>query len=170
MKDLAASPLFSRLLGMVKVGVLLTFIQSASFKAIGQAQALATDLITDFEFKEGNSAMFVDQTVLQILGTVITIAGVVAPLPKGVGSARPLPNVEPKPPEDISALYGLVPGITLSGVTGVWERLQNASPNLQEKVGALEEILVALQNNVSAIIEQYNDHMYWDAAGADDLM
>lgn len=108
--------------------------------------------------------------MFQILGSIVTIAGVIAPLPKGVGSARPLPNVEPKSPEDISAVYGLVPGIAMSGISGVWERLQNASPNLQEKVGALEQILVALQNNVSAIIEQYNDHMFWDAAGADDLM
>ena len=91
-------------------------------------------------------------------------------MPKGVGSARPLPNVEPKPPEDVAALYGLVPGITISGISGVWGRLQDASASEQQKVGALEIMLVALQNNVSDIIEAYNDHMYWDAAGADDLM
>ena len=119
---------------------------------------------------EGNSALFNDQTILQILGTIITIAGVISPMPKGIGNTRPLPNVQPKPPEDVAALWGLVPGITLSGVTGVWERLQNAAPNEQEKVGALEVILVALQNNVSAIIESYNDHMFWDPTGADDLM
>ena len=144
--------------------------QSNSHDAIGQAQSLATDLITDFEVDEGNSALFVDQTIFQILGTLITLAGVIAPMPKGIGSARPLPNVQPKPPEDVAALWGLVPGITLSGVSGVWERLQDASANEQEKVAALEITLVALQNNVSDIIEAYNDHMYWDAAGADDLM
>ena len=119
---------------------------------------------------QGNSALFDDQTILQILGTIITIAGVLTPMPKGIGNTRPLPNVQPKPPEDVAALWGLVPGITLSGVSGVWERLQDASTSEQAKVGALEVVLAALQNNVSAIIESYNDHMFWDAAGADDLM
>lgn len=119
---------------------------------------------------QGNSALFVDQTVVQILGTIVTLAGVLFPLPKGIGDVRPLPNVQPKPPGDVAAVYGLIPGITLSGVSGVWERLQSASTNEQAKVGSLEIILAALQNNVSAIIESYNDHMYWDAAGADDLM
>ena len=89
---------------------------------------------------------------------------------KGIGNARPFPNVQPKPPEDVAALWGLVPGITMGGISGVWERLQDASTSEQDKVGSLELILTALQNNVSAIIEGYNDHMYWDAAGADDLM
>ncbi len=108
--------------------------------------------------------------MFQILGTIITLAGVLTPLPKGVGNARPLPNVQPKPPEDVAALWGLSPGITLSGVSGVWERLQSASTDEQAKVGDLEVILVALQNNVSTVIESYNDHMFWDPAGADDLM
>lgn len=119
---------------------------------------------------QGQSSLFVDQTVFQILGTIITLAGVLTPLPKGVGDTRPLPNVQPKPPQDVAALWGLSPGITLSGVAGVWERLQSASTDEQAKVGDLEVILVALQNNVSAVIESYNDHMFWDPAGADDLM
>ena len=119
---------------------------------------------------QGNSALYDSQTALQVLGSIITIAGVLSPLPKGVGKTRPAPNVEPKPPEDVAALWGLVPGITLSGVTGVWERFQDAKTSEQEKVGALEIVLTALQNNVSAVIEHYNDHMFWDAAGADDLM
>ena len=150
--------------------LLLISAQTNSANAIKQAQALATDLITSFEVDAGNSALFIGQSVFQILGTIITLAGVLVPLPKGVGSARPLPNVEPKPPEDVAALYGLVPGITISGVAGVWERFQNAATDEQAKVGDLELVLVALQNNVSAIIEAYNDLMFWDAAGADDLM
>ena len=43
-------------------------------------------------------------------------------------------------------------------------------PSVSKPRGALDVILAALQNNASAIIEQYNDHMYWDSAGADDLM
>ena len=154
----------------VRGNLLLISAQSTSQKAIQQAQSLATDLITSFEVDAGNSALFIGQSVFQILGTIITVAGVVLPLPKGVGSARPIPNVEPKPPEDVAAIWGLVPGITISGVAGVWERFQNAATDEQAKVGDLELILVALQNNVSAIIEGYNDHMFWDAAGADDLM
>ena len=91
-------------------------------------------------------------------------------MPKGIGRTRPAPNVEPKPPEDVAAIWGLVPGITLSGITGVWEHLQDAKTSEQEKVGDLEIVLNALQNNVSTVIEHYNDHMFWDAAGADDLM
>ena len=90
-------------------------------------------------------------------------------MPKGIGNTRPFPNVQTKPPEDVAAVWGLLPGITMSGVSGVWERLQDATVSEQAKVGSLEVILAALQNNVSAIIEQYNDHMYRDAAGADDL-
>ena len=150
--------------------LLLISAQTNSADAIKQAQALATDLITDFEVDAGNSALFIGQSVFQILGTIITIAGVLTPLPKGVGKTRPLPNVEPKPPDDVAAIYGLVPGITISGVAGVWERFQDAATDEQAKVGDLELILVALQNNVSAIIEAYNDLMFWDAAGADDLM
>ena len=91
-------------------------------------------------------------------------------MPKGIGNTRPHPNVQPKPPEDVAVIWGLVPGITMSGVSGVWGRLQDATVSEQAKVGALGVILAALQNNVSTIIEQYNYHMYWDAAGAEDLI
>ena len=119
---------------------------------------------------QGNSALFIGQTIFQILVTIISLAGVLVPLPKGVGNSRPFPNVEPKPPEDVAALWGLTPGITIGGIAGVWERFQDATASEQQKVGDLELILTALQNNVSAVIEAYNDHMFWDAAGADDLM
>ena len=91
-------------------------------------------------------------------------------MPKGIGNTRPLPNVQPKPPEDVAVTWGLVPGDTRSEVSGVWERLQDATVSEKGKVGALEVVLAALQDNVSATVEQYNDHMFWDAAGADDLM
>lgn len=52
----------------------------------------------------------------------------------------------------------------------MWERLQDAAVSEHVKVGALEVILAALQNNVSARIERYDDRMYRDATGGDDLM
>ena len=151
-------------------GFQLILSQSNSHDAIGQAQALATDLVTDFELDQGDSSLFIGQSVFQILGTIVTIADVLTPMPKGISNTRPLSNVQPKPPEDVAAIWGLVLGITMSGVSGVWERLQDATVSEQTKVGSLEVILAALQDNVSAIIEQRNDHMCWDAAGAEDLM
>ena len=66
--------------------------------------ASASDLVTDFEVDQGNSSLFIGQTVFQILGTIVTIAGVLTPMPKGIGNTRPLPNVQPKPPEDVAAI------------------------------------------------------------------
>ena len=127
-------------------------------------------LVTDFEVDRGDSSLLIGQTVFQILRTMFTIAGVLNPWSKGIGNTRPLPNVQPKPSEEVAAIWCLVAGITMSGMSGVWQRLQDVTVSEQAKVGALEAILAALQDSVSATIEQYNDHMYWDAAGTDDLM
>ena len=93
MKGLSASvhPMTS------KCDTQLTLDQLNSHDAIGRAQALATDLVTDFELDQGDSSLFIGQTGLQILRPSLEdfrrIAGASSRIPKGIGNTKPLANV-----------------------------------------------------------------------------
>ena len=128
------------------------------------------NLVTTFERNSGETDAFIGELALQAIAPILTLAGIFIPLPKGIGNTRPAPAVHPVPPEDVGALYGLLPGAVVGASSGIWSKLDSGTLDPSIATGALQTILVALQNNVSTVLQDMNDNMFWDAAGASNLM
>ena len=157
---------------------------------------------------------------MQVLGAIITMIGVLLPLPRGVPNwhwprwprekpkgdkpprDKPKPTVpvavptnrpgesigagpsgvhesEPAPAEtgllevpgsDVGNLLGVAPGITISGGTGVWQRLVDPMSGIDEKVKDLRLIIGAISSSAEKQMTQFSDDMFSHPGLADQIM
>ena len=113
---------------------------------------------------------FTGELTLQAISPILTLAGILTPLPKGIGNTRPAPAVHPVALEDVGALYGLLPGAVVGAAIRMGSKLDSWILDPTIAACALQTILVALQNKMATVLEDITDNMFWDAAGANNLM
>ncbi|KAL8684751.1 MAG: hypothetical protein Q9218_008154, partial [Villophora microphyllina] len=67
----------------------------------------------------------------------------------------------------------IVPGTILNTANSIWERITAPQSEFPMQLAACDEAVVAIGTNTSSLIEQFNNHMFYDQdqqSGADALM
>lgn len=83
-------------------------------------QSLKALNVISSRFRDGiYICTFTGELALQAISPILALARILIPLPKGIGNTRPAPAEHPVAPEDVSALYGLLPRAVVSAATQI---------------------------------------------------